>query len=84
MAVAARRKPRAAGLYGRWILLVGGVSLAKLGTAQLTRAETAPGDGRAYDYSLQDINPKSPTSGDLVGPSAFVGQVTMHYFGHQR
>ena len=44
---------------------------------------TDPGDRRVYDYKLRDVNPASPTAGEIVGPSAFTGQVTMHYFGHQ-
>ncbi len=34
------------------------------------------------DYALEDLNPSSETEGDLVGPSAYPGQVTLHYFGH--
>ena len=34
------------------------------------------------NYSLEDINPSSPTFGIDIGPSYFENQVTIHYFGH--
>ena len=36
-----------------------------------------------YDYSLQDINSTSETYETYLGPAFFIGQVTLHYFGHQ-
>ena len=36
----------------------------------------------AYDYSLEDLNPNSEHTGEFIGPSAFSGEVTLHYFGH--
>ena len=36
-----------------------------------------------YDYSLQDLNPNSDTYGEIISPSYFENQVTLHYFGHQ-
>jgi len=36
-----------------------------------------------YDYSLEDQNPASTSSGEMVGPTYFPGKITMHYFGHQ-
>jgi hypothetical protein len=37
----------------------------------------------AFDYSLADQNAQSPTVNQNVGPSAFPGKITLHYFGHQ-
>ena len=34
------------------------------------------------DYSLEDINPSSEYFEQDVGTSFFLGQVTLHYFGH--
>ena len=38
-----------------------------------------------YDYSLEDINPTSPTYGQMIGPSYFTDQdkFTIHVFSHQ-
>ena len=36
-----------------------------------------------YNYTLQDINPNSSTYGEIITPSVFNNQVTVHYFGHQ-
>ena len=36
-----------------------------------------------YEYSLEDINSTSDTYGINITPSSYIGQVTLHYFGHQ-
>jgi len=36
-----------------------------------------------YTYTLEDINPNSPTNGNYLSPASFSDQVTLHYFGHQ-
>ena len=36
-----------------------------------------------YNYTLQDINPNSSTYGEIITPSIFNNQITLHYFGHQ-
>ncbi len=35
-----------------------------------------------YNFSLEDLNPNSATFGEEVGPSNFLNQVTLIYFGH--
>ena len=35
------------------------------------------------DFSLEDINPNSPTYGSLIGPSYYNGNVSSYYFGDQ-
>lgn len=34
------------------------------------------------DFSLPDVNPASPTSGQNVSPRDFQGRVSAWYFGH--
>jgi len=36
-----------------------------------------------YDYFLEDINPTSPTYGQMIGPTYFIGKSTIHIFSHQ-
>ena len=38
---------------------------------------------QTYDYSLEDINTSSSTYGEVISPEYFIGQITLHYFGHQ-
>ena len=35
------------------------------------------------DFSLEDINPNSPSYGSLIGPSFYNGYVSSYYFGDQ-
>ena len=35
------------------------------------------------DFSLEDINPKSPSYSSLIGPSFYNGNVSSYYFGDQ-
>lgn len=34
------------------------------------------------DFGLTDVNPNSPTSGKIVSPRDYLGQVSAWYFGH--
>jgi len=34
------------------------------------------------DFSLTDVNPNSPTSGQAVSPRDYLEQVSAWYFGH--
>jgi hypothetical protein len=34
------------------------------------------------DFSLQDVNPNSATTGQQISPRQFVGQISAWYFGH--
>lgn len=34
------------------------------------------------DFSLPDVNPQSPRSGESVSPRDYLGQVSAWYFGH--
>jgi hypothetical protein len=36
----------------------------------------------APDFSLQDVNPNSSTSGQLVSPRNYLDQISAWYFGH--
>jgi len=45
-----------------------------------TSSPTPPGAGSPF--SLQDVNPNSPTSGRQVSPSDYVQRVSAWYFGH--
>ena len=36
-----------------------------------------------YTYLLDDINSSSSYYEQVISPSEFSGQVTLHYFGHQ-
>ena len=41
-------------------------------------------DNNGYtNFSLEDINPNSPTYGDLIGPSFYKGNASGYYFGDQ-
>jgi len=35
------------------------------------------------DFSLEDLNPNSDTYGQLVGPSDYLGQICIVFFGHE-
>lgn len=37
----------------------------------------------ATDFSLEDVNPNSPSYRQLVGPSNYEGNVSAYYFGDQ-
>jgi hypothetical protein len=39
-------------------------------------------DSVVPDFSLRDVNPESPTSGQLVSPRQFEGKISAWYFGH--
>jgi hypothetical protein len=34
------------------------------------------------NFSLPDVNPNSDTTGEMVSPRDYLGQVTAWYFGH--
>ena len=36
-----------------------------------------------YEYNLDDINTTSETYDSSINPVSYIGQVTLHYFGHQ-
>ena len=38
-------------------------------------------DGSVPEFSLEDVNPASPTAGQMLGPQHFDGQVSAWYFG---
>jgi hypothetical protein len=35
------------------------------------------------DFSLEDLNPNSETYGEMVGPSDYLGDVCVVFFGHE-
>jgi len=35
------------------------------------------------DFSLEDLNPNSGTYGQLIGPSDYLGQIFIVFFGHE-
>lgn len=39
-------------------------------------------EGTAPDWALTDVNPASPTAGEVVSPSDLRGQVSLWYFAH--
>ena len=41
------------------------------------------GNNEYTNFSLEDINPNSPTFGDLIGPSFYIGNASGYYFGDQ-
>ena len=41
-----------------------------------------PPDSKAPDFSLQDVNPASPTGGQDVSVRSKLGKVSAWYFGH--
>jgi len=41
-----------------------------------------PPDPAAPDFSLQDVNPNSSTSGQMVSPRQHLDQISAWYFGH--
>jgi glutathione peroxidase-family protein len=49
----------------------------------LFETEDENNNSQIYDYSLEDINNSSYTSGQIISPGFFQGNVTLHYFGHQ-
>jgi|GEM_PF-6959466 len=49
----------------------------------LFETEDENNNSQIYDYSLEDINNSSYTSGQIISPVFFQGNVTLHYFGHQ-
>ena len=49
----------------------------------LFETEDENNNSQVYDYSLEDINNSSYTSGQIISPGFFQGNVTLHYFGHQ-
>jgi len=36
-----------------------------------------------FDFSLEDLNPNSPTYQQLIGPSTYQGEVSGYYFANQ-
>ena len=49
----------------------------------LFETEDENNNSQIYDYSFEDINNSSYTSGQIISPGFFQGNVTLHYFGHQ-
>lgn len=47
---------------------------------ELLESRVVPAAIRYPDFSLADLHPGTPTSGQLVGPSAFRGDVSGYYF----
>ena len=44
---------------------------------------SSPLDGEAVpEFELVDLNPTSPTAGEVISPSDFRGQVSAWYFTH--
>jgi hypothetical protein len=41
-----------------------------------------PGPNAVAEFSLQDVNPNSARSGEMVSPRDYVGSVSAWYFGH--
>ncbi len=35
------------------------------------------------DFSLEDINPNSDTYGESIGPSDYLGEICILFFGHE-
>ena len=35
------------------------------------------------DFSLEDINPNSDTYGQSIGPSDYLGEICILFFGHE-
>ena len=42
----------------------------------------APGANAVPDFGLLDVNPTSPTAGQVVSPRDYLGSVSAWYFGH--
>ncbi len=35
------------------------------------------------DFNLQDVNPSSETYGQLIGPSDYIDEILIIFFGHE-
>ena len=35
------------------------------------------------DFELEDLNPNSEFFGQMIGPSTFLGEISVVYFGHE-
>jgi len=36
-----------------------------------------------YDFDLEDLNPASDSYGQMIGPSDYVGDICIIFFGHE-
>jgi hypothetical protein len=41
-----------------------------------------PGANAVAEFSIQDVNPNSARSGEMVSPRDYLGSVSAWYFGH--
>lgn len=53
-----------------------------LGCGHAAKKVIAPGPSEVPDFSLADVNPNSPTTGQAVSPRQQAGKISAWYFGH--
>jgi hypothetical protein len=58
------------------------VALGLFGSSCQPMSTSRPTGEPMPEFSLSDVNPASPTSGQAIGPSTLRGKVTGWYFGH--
>ena len=47
-----------------------------------TKPVVAPPAAVVPDFTIEDVNPNSPTYGDTLSPREYLGQISCWYFGH--
>jgi hypothetical protein len=58
------------------------LALLLAGCGEETTAPPGPTASAAPDFSLQDVNPNSSTSAQMVSPRQYLDQISAWYFGH--
>lgn len=66
----------------RFARLLTVLALAVLATACGKDKATDPAAAAMPDFQLTDLNPNSPTAGELVSPRDYLQKVSVWYFGH--
>lgn len=80
--------PKAASTFAltRFALLAGALLLAACSDDSSPTKSTPPpppsGPEAVPDFSIQDVNPNSARSGEMVSPRDYLGSVSAWYFGH--
>ena len=75
-----RTRPAPATRFGAFVLVL---ALAFFGACSKDDpVQPLPPLTVAPDFSLQDVNPNSITSGQSVSPRSHLGKVSAWYFGH--